>query len=461
MLLARGANMKRRQFVAAGTSAAVLTACGGGGSGGSGDVGTTPQAQNRFAQENLAASRASYKAKIVLPDTVGAWGLAIRPAGAGGHFWLGASGGSWEFVGDVKNSPNPALRTIYQDGLKLINPNVGAPSPVDASRVGATTGVAYCGAQLWSGSVASTNFCVGPTSPVATGLGVAQFMKTAGVDVPIEGSARFVFVSDTGVLSAWSERRADDGAVLRVNGNAQAMYDGGTADGSAYFGVAVKPGTWDKIWVADFGSAPQIRQFAANWTLEPTVGFENPFATGGVNTPLPGDFVPFNIQALGNRVFVSYAKSRVSDTDVNAFFAGEEDSIEPDVEKALNFQPDRGRLVEYDTNGTLVRIYKDEKHLNAPWGVAIAPAGFGAFAGAVLVANFGGAGYITAFDATSGAFIGYLRNTDGGFVEVLGIWSLQFGNGNSLGDSDALYFGAGPEGAEPSGLFGSLRYAPK
>ena len=452
--------MKRRLFVAAGSSALVLTACGGGGSGASGGVGSTPSAQNRFTQENLAASNASYKAKFTLPDMVSAWGLAIRPAGAGGHFWLGAGGGSWEFVGDVRSSPDPALRAIFQDGLKLINPNVGAPSPVDASRVGGVTGVAYCGAPLWGGDVASTKFCVGPTSPVATGLGVSQFMKTGGVNVDMQGSARFVFVSDTGVLSAWTDRRADNGGTLRLNGNAQAVYDGGSA-GSAYFGVAVKPGTWDTTWVADFGAEPQIRQFAADWTLQPTVGFENPFATGGVNTPLPGDFVPFNIQALGNRVFVSYAKSRVSQTDVNAFFAGEEDSLDADTEKALNFQPDRGRLVEYDTSGNLVRIYKDEKHLNAPWGVAIAPASFGAFGGAVLVANFGGAGYITAFDANTGDFKGYLRGADGGFAAVPGIWSLQFGNGASLGDSDALYFGAGPEGGEPAGLFGSLRYAPK
>lgn len=465
--------MQRRTFLATTGSTVALAACGGGSSSttGSGGVGSLPAAQNRFIQENLAASDASYKAKFIIRDMVSAWGIAIRPAGAGGHFWVGAGGSSWQFVGDVRNHANPALRTLTVDALTRINPNVGAASPVDASRVGNVTGVAYCGAPIWGGSVANTNFVTDATrtdpvfgKPDATTSitpAAPQLMRENGVDVVIEGGTRFAFVSDTGVLSAWSERRQDNGGVLRLNGKAQTIYDGGTNDGSAYFGIAFKPATFDKLWVADFGAAPQIRQFDAQWNLEPTTGFANPFGTGMGGAIKPGDFVPFNIHALGSRVFVTYAKSRVSDTDVNAFFAGEEDSMDAEPEKASGFQPDRGRLVEYDSNGKVVRIYRDEKHLNAPWGVEIAPASFGAFAGSVLVGNFGGGGYITAFDSATGSFLGYLRGAEGGFVGVVGLWGLQFGNGASLGDSDALYFAAGPEGSGPAGLFGSLRYAPK
>ena len=464
--------MQRRTFLTTTSGAVALAACGGGGSSsGSGGVGSVPASQNRFVQENLVASDASYKAKFTIREMVSAWGIAIRPAGAGGHFWVAGGGSSWQFVGDVRSHANPALRSLTVDALTRINPNVGAASPVDASRVGNVTGVAYCGAPIWGGSVATTNFSTDATrvDPVfgradaVTGITppAPQVMRENGVDVIIEGSARFAFVSDTGVLSAWSERRQDNGGVLRLNGKAQTIYDGGTNDGSAYFGLAFKPVTFDKLWVADFGATPQIRQFDSQWNLEPTVGFANPFGTGPGGTAKPGDFVPFNIHSLGNRVFVTFAKSRVSDTDVNAFFAGEEDSMEADAEKASGFQPNRGRLVEFDVNGKLVRIYNDEKHLNAPWGVEIAPAAFGAFAGAVLVGNFGGAGYITAFDGATGAFLGYLRGADGGFLAVGGLWGLQFGNGASLGDSDALYFAAGPENGAPAGLFGSLRYAPK
>ena len=150
----------------------------------------------------------------------------------------------------------------------------------------------------------------------------------------------------------------------------------------------------------------------------------------------------------------------MSETDVNAFFAGEEDSLSPEAEKLAGLQPDRGRLVEYDLNGKQIRIFADEKHLNAPWGLAVAPNNFGLFSGALLVANFGGAGYISAFDSATGKFLGYMRGIDSGFVAVAGVWGLLFGNGASLGDTDALYFAAGPEGGGPAGLFGSLRYEP-
>ena len=131
--------MKKRQFVLGGLSLAGLSACGGGGESGSGGVGSTPSLQNRFIQANLAASAKSYKAKYTLPDMVSAWGIAIRPAGSGGHFWVGAGGSSWQFVGDVKNSANTALREIGVDQLTRINPKVGTV-PLDGTRFGAVTG---------------------------------------------------------------------------------------------------------------------------------------------------------------------------------------------------------------------------------------------------------------------------------------------------------------------------------
>ena len=444
--------MKRREFVVSSLALASLSACGGGegqsvdNSGISGPVAK----QNRYIQANLAASNASYRPKFVLRDMVSAWGIAIRPAGAGGHFWVGAGGSSWQFIGDVRQSTNPALREINVDQLKRINPAVGT-SAVDGTRLGQTTGVVFNGAPLWGGDLASTKFAVSPS--------LANPAQVVG-NVTMEGGARFVFVSDTGLLSAWTERRADNGAILREDGNAQLVYDGGTADGSAYFGVAMKTDTNDTLWVVDFGTSPQIRQFDAQWNLVPTVGFANPFGTGVAGAVKPGDFVPFNIQTIGSKVYVTYAKSRVSETDVNAFFAGEEDSLSPEAEKLSGQQPDRGRLVEYDLKGNQTRIFADEKHLNAPWGLALAPNNFGQFSGALLVANFGGAGYISAFDPATGKFLGYLRGVDSGFVAVAGVWGLLFGNGASLGDTDALYFAAGPEGGDPTGLFGSLRYEP-
>lgn len=94
--------------------------------------------------------------------------------------------------------------------------------------------------------------------------------------------------------------------------------------------------------------------------------------------------------------------------------------------------------------------------LNAPWGLAVAPADSGAFGGALLVGNFGGAGRISAFDIERGRFIDHLKTPAGERVEIEGLWGLQFGSGAILGDAKALYFAAGPAD-ETRGLFGALR----
>ena len=434
--------MQRRNFLLAGSSAAVLSACGGTGYEGSGSVGSAPGQQNRFRQSNLVATSALYQPQIIRPQMVNAWGIAIRPAGAGGHFWVNGGGSSWEFVGDVSQSPTAALRTIGTDALTEVTIE-GADAISGSTSAGKATGVVYNGAALTSHTFV----------PVGQ-----QVVTDSGEKVELEGSARFIFVTDSGRITAWTERRKDNGAVLRHNGPTQTVFDGST-DGMSFFGCAMNTGTWDTLWVADFGLAPQIRQFNAQWKLVPTVGFANPFATGAGGAARPGDFVPFNISTVGSRVFVTYAKSQAAKDNPDAFFASEEDSVDAAAEKASGYAPDCGRLAEFTLNGNLVSVYQDEKHLNAPWGVEIAPNNFGAFSNAVLVGNFRGGGHIVGFDGKTGKFLGYLRGTDNRFIGVQGLWALQFGNGVSLGDKDALYFAAGPDD-EVAGLFGSLRYMP-
>jgi uncharacterized protein (TIGR03118 family) len=443
-------SMQRRTIVLAGGAVFATAACGGGSD--SPALVAPPAPQNQYSVANLAASNASYKAAITLPEMIGAWGVAIRPAGAGGHFWVGAANASWEFIGDVRKNEDPALRVIGQDNLKKVTvPGTGGeqdPTP------GAVTGVVYNG-----GSIDSDNFLpTGQVMPVKLG----ESPTTA-----ISGSARFMFVTDSGYIGAWGERRTDNKTILRNDGAAAQVYPPvGDKPTGAYFGVAMKTDTWDKMWVADFGADPKILQFNGAWELEPTSGFINPFATGATigagiaKRPKPGDPVPFNITTLGSRVFVAYAISLPDKEDATKFFAGEEDALDAAAELATENKPNKGKLVEYTMGGVLVRIYQDDMRLNAPWGVEIAPKSFGAFSGAVLVSNFGGAGRVSAFSSTSGEFLGFLNNADGKPVAIEGLWGLQFGNGVSLGDSDALYFGAGPEGDNPSGVFGSIRYTP-
>jgi uncharacterized protein (TIGR03118 family) len=385
---------------------------------------------NQYVQQNLVANDARYSPKFMQKDFVDAWGIAIRPKGAGGHFWVGAGGTSWQYLGDVTQSTDASLRQLRQDDLKVVTVE-GADSLVDDSSLGKITGVAFNGAEL-----NSTNFRV--TEQVS---GATVF----------DGSARFVFVTDSGKVTAWTDR-ATNGAITRVDGPTKLVFDG-SVQGSAYFGVAIKPDTWDRLWLADFGSDPQIRTLDKSWQLTPTIGFENPFAKGALK---PGDPVPFNIQVLGSRVFVMYAMSQADPSNASSFYAAEEDALDAKAEAASGNSPDKGRLAEFNVNGTLVRVYSDEGRLNAPWGVAIASDEFGLLSGKLLVGNFGGAGRICAFDLNTGKYIDDLRGKDNLPVAIAGLWGLQFGNGESLGDTDALYFAAGPND-EKDGLFGSLR----
>ncbi len=409
--------------------------------------------RNAYQQTNLAASKTSYGAPFTFEGMVNAWGIAIRPAGAGGHFWVTAGSTSYQFVGDVCASPNPALRTLFQDGLaEVYLPGADALTTPDS--IGKVTGTAFNGAPI-----DSNNFRVNQQTATAN-----------GATVRFDGSARFVFVTDSGTISAWTDRAAT-GSTVRVNGPAQLVFNG-TDQGMSFFGVAMKTDTWDVLWAADFGTDPQIRQFDINWQLTPTQGFVNPFATGelrnaanphGGNKPRPGEPVPFNIHVLNGRVFVMYCISQILRNDegfivsAGQFFASEEDSLDATGEDKAGGFPNRGKLVEYNLQGELVRIYEDLGRLNAPWGVALAPANFGLLSNMLLVSNFGGTGKIAAFNQTTGRFIDYMRDPGGNAIGLDGTWGLMFGNGVSLGDTNALYFAAGTEG-ETAGLFGSLRY---
>ena len=410
--------------------------------------------RNAYWQANLAASKKSYNAIFTFDGMVDAWGIAIRPAGAGGHFWVTAGGTSYQFVGDVTASATPALRTLFQDGLKEVY-IPASDALTSASSLGKVTGTAYNGAPITSNLFRVT----------------AQSATVGAKPVAFDGSARFVFVTDSGTISAWTDRAAD-GTTVRVDGPVQQVFDG-ASQGMSFFGVAVKTDTWDTLWTADFGVDPQIRQFDENWQLVPTQGLINPFATGELrdatnansgNRAKPGDPVPFNIHVLNGRVFVMYCISQILRNDAGfmvdarQFFASSEDSLDPAAEDKTGGFPNRGKLVEYTLSGDLVRIYEDLGRLNAPWGIAIAPANFGLLSNMLLVGNFGGAGKVAAFNQTTGRFIDFMRDDGGEAVALDGLWGLMFGNGASLGDANALYFAAGTEG-EAAGLFGSLRYA--
>ncbi|MGZ4624757.1 MAG: TIGR03118 family protein, partial [Kineosporiaceae bacterium] len=150
---------------------------------------------------------------------------------------------------------------------------------------------------------------------------------------------------------------------------------------------------------------------------------------------IPKGYAPFNVAVLGQQVFVTYALRNPTTND--------------DVKGAGH-----GFVDVYSASGRLLDRFARRGVLNSPWGLAIAPARFGAFSGDVLVGNFGD-GRIHAFDPRTGQLLETLRDGHGHPIVIDGLWGLLPGNGTSAGTND-VWFSAGPQD-ESHGLLGVLR----
>jgi uncharacterized protein (TIGR03118 family) len=384
-------------------------------------------AANRYKETRFVANKDSYKPRLATDaDFINAWGIAIRPKGAGGHFWVTAKDASYEYVGDVQNAADKKLQRLHQDKLKKVKLPVGGKDNF-------ATGTVFSGSK--------EHFVI------------TQEVKGAA---PITAPAKFLFASDGGIVSAWTERKKEDGS-FDWPGKAVSVIDQ-SKEGAAFFGIAISH-DYDRLYAADFGEKPAIKVFDGTFQPE-NVTFDMPFDDNKNGKVDPGEYAPFNIQALttpdnNDHIFVTYAKTQpCPDAEIKAgtckkgeLFVGEEDTSKPGY----------GRVAEFDENGKLVAVWNDGGKLSAPWGIAFAPGNFGALSGAMLVANFGD-GTIAAYNAGSREFIDVMRDAKGKPVVIDKVWGLLFGNGESLGDTNALYYAAGPKD-EADGLFGSLRPA--
>ena len=258
-------------------------------------------------------------------------------------------------------------------------------------------------------SVPSTGNPSGPTGVVFNSTTDFPVFNTTGT------AATFIFANRNGNIQTWNPSVGTT-AVINVLGT-----------GALYTGLTIgNNGTANFLYAANFANA-RIDVFSGSFGAgSPGGNFTDP--------GLPAGFAPHNIQNLGGTVFVTYKNATSGGGIVSAF------------SQSGNFL----RRVTSNAAGG---------HLDAPWGLAIAPAGFGPFGGDLLVGNEGD-GRISAFDVLTGSFLGQISNASNQPIANPGLWGLTFGNGGNGGSPNTLYFTAGIQG-ETQGLFGSISPVPE
>jgi uncharacterized protein (TIGR03118 family) len=253
----------------------------------------------------------------------------------------------------------------------------------------------------------------GANGGATTGVPTGQVVGSAPnwvLPAPNSTAASFIFATEDGTIAAWNSKVVASTAVRMVDNSATAVYKGL---------ASVTTGT------------PLL--FAANFATGKVDVFDTNFApttvAGGFADPgIPAGFGPFNIQNIGGKLYVAYAKQG------------------PGGKFDLS-GPGNGYVDVFDTTGTLIQRIASQGPLNSPWGLAIAPASWGAFGGALLVGNFGD-GKINAFNLTTGAALGALQDPTGNPIVNVGLWALQFGNGGNGGDPSVCYLTAGIVGPD-------------
>jgi uncharacterized protein (TIGR03118 family) len=227
---------------------------------------------------------------------------------------------------------------------------------------------------------------------------------------------RFIFATEDGTIAGWRGALGTTTEALSLpsNNNVYKGLASGAVGGHTY------------LYAADF----------RNGVIGVFKDAGAPNLTGNFTDPnLPAGFAPFNIQNLGGQMYVAYAKQATPG-------GADEDP-----------GPGRGFVSVFDLNGNLIKRLVTQGALNAPWGMALTPPGFGLPVGDLLVGNFGD-GLINAYDP-SGTLVGTIADTGGALIVNSGLWALTFGNGGNGSNPTSLYVTAGLAG-ETEGLLARI-----
>jgi uncharacterized protein (TIGR03118 family) len=365
----------------------------------------------RYNQTNLV-SNASGAAPVTDPQLINPWGVS---RGSGSAWWV---------------SDNRTGFTTLYDGAGAKQSLIVTIPPADPNNkktpVGSPTGTIFNGSQ--------TDFLLAPGKPAA-----------------------FLFCTADGTIAGWNP------TVALAQGapppSTQAVTVVKTNDGSAYTGLTSAFIDGKRyLYAANFGKG-RVDVFdnafkpvnLSNGQVDQNSserGNGNSAQKSFMDEKLPNSYVPFNVQAIGNDIVVTYVLHE------------EGSPFESDG-------PGLGFVDIYSSTGELLVRLEHGDWLNAPWGVALAPLDFGRFSHDLLIAQFAGggdtqsSGFIAAYDLSTGKFDGLLQDAGGKPLAVNGIWAISSGNVSPANNDAAaapaaeLYFTAGPNhGSE--GLFGYL-----
>jgi uncharacterized protein (TIGR03118 family) len=330
----------------------------------------------------------------------------------------------------VSDIPGIALAT----DANLVNPwglSAGPTTPVWTSNNGTGTSNLFLGFTKAAPAISINPLLV--TIPPAPGLPTGTVFNSSTnpedfkvTDGTTTAPARFLFASLLGTITGWSP-------TVGTGGNpppSTTAEVAATVPGAVYTGLAMAvTNAGARLYAANFAQG-RVDVWDGAWV---------PAAAPGAFTDdqLPEGYSPFNVQVIGNKLYVAYAM------------------VDPASGRSLS-KAGAGAVDVYTLQGRLAQRLITHTQLNAPWGLVRAPGNFGSFSKALLVGNFGN-GRIHAYDIRTGELLGTLSDPSGHAIVNDGLWGLRIGN-NTLGTKHTLILAAGIQG-ETHGLLAAIQPA--
>lgn len=260
---------------------------------------------------------------------------------------------------------------------------------------------------------------VSPTGGNGPGTPTGVVFNGSTTDFQVQGqTASFIFSTLDGTISAWA---------AGVNKNLSTLVADRSADKASYTALAITSNASGNFLYAADNNNNKVDMYDGNFNLVQSFG----------DPSIPSNFSVFGVQDINGMLYVTYAIP-------NAGAGGFVDIFKED--------------------GTFVKTLIKGLPLNQPWGVALAPAGFGPLSNTLLISNNSTNGTINGFNPSTGRFVGTLRDQRGRPFLLTNLWGIAFGGGStSNGAANELFITVGPGNgaqAQLGGTFASIVYSP-